>query len=242
MMQENNKSTSATQTDLQKPENDTSHITNEGEFILPPDGGEVAFEELDHAHTLFIAFHVILPLFAVACILVNALSLAMVLRPRLNAIHINLYLKLLILLDLLTAMSTIPASFAMGNTLCNSYAMAFYQAHFGMYLVNLFRFSCLYVWIWVSFDRFMAIWFLERFQSIRNCKGLQKKRLIITGIWILAWMLPVLSLGEVKRVHIAKKCWVGDADHTVVQSTEHSLLFDLALQYIPYGVLILLSI
>ncbi|CAL4247920.1 unnamed protein product, partial [Meganyctiphanes norvegica] len=231
----------ATLAELQLPGNDTLNITNKGEFILPPDGGEVAFEDLDHAHTLFIAFHVILPIFAVACILVNALSLVMVMRPRLNAIYINLYLKLLIILDLLTAVSTIPASFAMGNTLCNSYAMAFYQAHFGMYLVNLFRFSCLYVWIWVSFDRFMAIWFLERFQSIRNNKGLQDRRLLITGIWILAWMLPVLSLGEVKRVG-TKNCWVGDADHTVVLSTEHTLLFDLALQYIPYGVLILLSI
>jgi len=248
-MQEQNKTTAATISALQQiPEEDTSNISYDGGYRLPPDvgddggSGEVVFEDLDHAHALFVAFHVIIPIFAVSCVIVNGISLVLVIRPRLNTIHINLYLKLLIVLDLLTSLSTIPATHAMGNTLCNSYAVAFYQAHFGMYLVNMFRFSSLYVWIWVSYDRFLAIWFPSRFQCIRNCNGLQNKRLIATGIWILGWMLPVLYMGEVKRVHGTSNCWVGDADHTVVLSLTHTILFDLALQYIPYGVLIILSI
>ncbi|CAL4065139.1 unnamed protein product [Meganyctiphanes norvegica] len=126
---------------------------------------------------------IILPIFITFGIIANTFTFFVSTRPKLRSVHFNLYIQVLSLLDLLGFISRLPMVF--DDEYCGyyHYSMAFYMTHFGWIIVNFLRAVSSYVLVFLSLDRFIGIWFPDRFRGTKGT-NVWKTRLILTAIWV----------------------------------------------------------
>ncbi|CAL4081003.1 unnamed protein product, partial [Meganyctiphanes norvegica] len=150
----------------------STDLGNESMLLDPP---------LDVIPALRIRYQIILPIFITAGIIANTFTFLVATRPKLRGLHVNVYIKVLSLLDLLGFIMRFPMVFDVEYCGYSDYSMAFYMTHLGWFIVNCLRAISSYVLVFLSLDRFRGIWFPITF---RNTKGNRKKRLIISAIWV----------------------------------------------------------
>ncbi|CAL4217594.1 unnamed protein product, partial [Meganyctiphanes norvegica] len=147
------------------------------------------------AAVLKIRFHIVFPVLIVLTIIINAGCILVTMRPKLRAYHCNAYIQLMAILDLLSSIAYLP--FVFDNELClySSYYYAFYFTHFGLMVADCLRTFSSYVLLFLTYDRFLAIWFPDRFKVIKQ-KGISK-RMFIVGPLLAVSFIPVMCMGHV---------------------------------------------
>ncbi|CAL4127376.1 unnamed protein product, partial [Meganyctiphanes norvegica] len=143
----------------------------------------------DVAKVLAIRYHIVFPIFITLGILTNAFCIAVTRRKKLRALHSNAYIQVMAVLDIMSACAYLPFVFDNEFCLYKNYTQAFYFTRFGFIIVNCIRSSGTYILVFLTYDRFLAIWFPQTFQKVKT-KGVLKKRLIILLIWISVSFIP----------------------------------------------------
>lgn len=64
----------------------------------------------------------------------------------------------------------------------SSYGEAFYFTHFGWTLVGVFQTFGVYVIVWLSFDRFIAVWMYEIYPKIQQHSNVKRNRLLVSAV------------------------------------------------------------
>ncbi|CAL4114032.1 unnamed protein product, partial [Meganyctiphanes norvegica] len=121
------------------------------------------------------------------------------------AYHSNVYMQMMAILDLLQSFAYLPFVFDNEFCLYNSYAYAFYFNHFGWKVLDILNTFNTYVLLFLSYDRFLAIWYPVQFQKVRQ-QGITK-RVLFVGPFLLAPFIPMMCVGEVTLQPNGK--WVG---------------------------------
>ncbi|CAL4130703.1 unnamed protein product [Meganyctiphanes norvegica] len=140
-------------------------------------------------------FHIVFPVFIVLTIIINAACIMVTMRPKLRAYHCNTYIQLMAILDLLSSFAYLP--FIFDNELClySSYTYAFYFTHFGWMVTHCLRALSNYVLLFLSYDRFLAIWYPDRFKVIKH-KGISRRMFIVGSLLVISY-IPVMYIGHV---------------------------------------------
>ncbi|CAL4061274.1 unnamed protein product, partial [Meganyctiphanes norvegica] len=165
------------------------------------------------ASILALRFHVVLPVFIVLNLLVNCLCLIVTARPKLQALHINMYIQLMAVIDLASSVAHLPFVFDFEYCMYSNYGFAFYFSYFGWMLVYLLRSLGTSALVCLSFDRFMAIWFSQAFQKVKENS---QKMLIIVYIWTIVSYIPIMSYGTV--IDQGTNAWVSLPGYRFLES------------------------
>ncbi|XP_042866287.1 uncharacterized protein LOC122249460 [Penaeus japonicus] len=128
---------------------------------------------------LYVAYRVALPLMVVAGVLVTTLSLVVLTRPRLRATHVNMYFLLLASADLLIFVVSVATAVTLNGCDLPSRDFALYFAHFFFTLFYIVQTFSMYIILWISYDRFLAVWDFKRFHEIQK-PGVLRCRLVVT--------------------------------------------------------------
>ncbi|CAL4068248.1 unnamed protein product [Meganyctiphanes norvegica] len=191
-----------------------------------------------------IGYHIIIPIFITIEIINSTFCFIVLLRPKLREVHINQYLQFLTILELLSSFCAIPATIG-SNFLCTSstYAMAYYQAHFGWKLVDSFRYLFLYGLIWVSYDRFIATWYPVKFKKDKFNR-MVKTRLSVTTLCIGLLSVPFLCIGYVVENYenlIFYRFGLGYIEHPLTKKNR-LIVYQYLIPILPCVILFLLSL
>ncbi|CAL4079454.1 unnamed protein product [Meganyctiphanes norvegica] len=151
--------------------------------------------DMDLLH--LVTYQVLYPIIICASILANSLCILVVTTPKLRRYHVNPYILLLSVCNLLGALACIPAAFSAGDCIFNNYNMAVYFAHCCWSLVNLTKTLALYVITWMAYDRFIGVWSPLSFHKIEKA-GVLPLRIVISLLIGCSAFLPVMINGEVK--------------------------------------------
>ncbi|CAL4080939.1 unnamed protein product [Meganyctiphanes norvegica] len=180
--------------------------TSYGYFTLAPPAPDelrrrrVRFYDVPEqvSSVMVVGYHGVVPCLVVIGIIINILCISIICRPKLKNIHINKYLKFLVVVDLVTYACCLLDSLARPFCFPSSYTLAFYKAHFGGKLVYLCRYISVHGLIWMSFDRFLATWFPTPFPLYKK-PGVVGVRLTLSVIWAVLWGIPILYMGTVEE-------------------------------------------
>ncbi|CAL4163869.1 unnamed protein product, partial [Meganyctiphanes norvegica] len=105
------------------------------------------------------------------------------------------YIQMMAILDLLSSFAYLPFVFDKELCLYSSYTYAFYFTHFGWMVADCLRTFSSYVLLFLSYDRFLGIWYPVRFKAIKQ-KGLSR-RMFIVGSLLVVSFIPVMCIGHV---------------------------------------------
>lgn len=144
---------------------------------------------------LYGAYRVVLPLVIVGGVLVTTLSLVVLTRPRLRATHVNTYFLLLASADLVIFVVSVATVVTLNGCELFSYAFALYFAHFFFTLFYIVQTFSMYVILWISYDRFLAVWDFKRFHEIQK-PGVLRVRLV--GTLLVCVLIHMKHLFEVE--------------------------------------------
>ncbi|CAL4166360.1 unnamed protein product, partial [Meganyctiphanes norvegica] len=140
--------------------------------------------------------HVALPLIIALGLVTNAFCLKLLRRPGLRKIYIHKYITLLVTLDLLSFVFHIPRIFS--HCPISNYYFAVYMTKVNWVFILFLRTISIYLLVFISYDRFLAIWINEKFQDIRDNDPF-KKRMIIIFTWCFISIIPTVSMGQIRR-------------------------------------------
>lgn len=151
-------------------------------------------EEVDATH--YLTYRVILPLMVCLGIVGNGLCIITLTRPALRAARVNGYFLTLAVSDLLVCVFHIPVITSITGCTFSSYTEAFYFTHFGWTLVGISQALGTYTIVWLSFDRFVAIWFYDLYPRIQQ-KPMMRSRLLVTALLCVLFHLVLITDGRV---------------------------------------------
>lgn len=81
---------------------------------------------------------------------------------------------------------------------CTSYAEAFYFTHFGWTLIGVCQSFGTYIIVWLSFDRFIAVWMYDIYPKIQQRPNLKRNRLLVTAMACVTFHLVYMVQADVK--------------------------------------------
>ncbi|CAL4157931.1 unnamed protein product, partial [Meganyctiphanes norvegica] len=153
-----------------------------------------------------IAYRGFFPVIILFGIILNGLCIVVVSRRKIRLNPFSMYVKFGALVDVISFLIMIPI---IKSHLCSpdSYSMAFYKTYLGWTLVSYLRHLSYFSLLWISYDRFLAIWFNQKFKETQNSTVVHR-RLVATTLFALVIFLPGIVIGEVK-------CAAGLTDGTV---------------------------
>ncbi|CAL4146284.1 unnamed protein product [Meganyctiphanes norvegica] len=164
-----------------------------GEDGRPP----IAYIPEDMAQVHLITYQILYPILIVFGIITNGLTIVITNRPKLRNYHVNSYIQLLAITDLLGCVVCIPAAMSAGDCAFHNYAMAVYFAHCCWSLVNLTKTLSFYVIIWMAYDRFLAVWAYTSFKNVEK-PGVLRNRILLSTIVCVGVYVPIMINGEVE--------------------------------------------
>ncbi|XP_063588768.1 uncharacterized protein LOC134765902 [Penaeus indicus] len=144
---------------------------------------------------LYVAYRVALPLMVVGGILVTTLTLVVLTRPRLRATHVNTYFLLLASADLVIFVVSVATAVTLNGCELYSHDFALYFAHFFFTLFYIVQTFSMYIILWISYDRFLAVWDFKRFHEIQK-PGVLRVRLV--GTLLVCVLIHMKHLFEVE--------------------------------------------
>ncbi|XP_050687056.1 uncharacterized protein LOC126980826 [Eriocheir sinensis] len=153
-------------------------------------------QEVDGVHQA--VYRVVLPLLVFLGLAANALCLLVLTRPNLRSTRVNWYFIALASSDLLVCIFHIPVITTITGCTFSSYAEALYFTHFGWTLVGVCQTFGLYVIVWLSFDRFVAVWMYEVYPKIQQQPNVKRNRLLVTAVACVIFHLVYMVQAEVR--------------------------------------------
>ncbi|CAL4250529.1 unnamed protein product [Meganyctiphanes norvegica] len=182
----------------------------------------------DVSELLHVVYHCIYPVIIILGLISNVLCLIVATRKNLQKNNITRYLKFAFSIDLFGNILTIPTVAIEGCTY-SSYAEAVYYAHFGWSAITTLRILTHYTLMWISYDRFLAVWYPNRYKKI-NTAIIVKKRLIIMTILISILYIPFDSMAEVRCIKGSPEgsgctVWLSMPVYKVMSNEEKYTLF-----------------
>ncbi|XP_042224141.1 uncharacterized protein LOC121868003 [Homarus americanus] len=138
----------------------------------------VTEEGLDRAHQ--VVYRWILPIVICLGVLSNGLCIFILSRPSLRSARVNRYFLMLAVSDLLVCLFYIPVCTTVTGCTFSSYAEAFYFSHFGWTLVGITQAMGTYTILWLSLDRFIAVWWYSLYPIIQKKPNLFRNRMVVT--------------------------------------------------------------
>lgn len=99
--------------------------------------------------------------------------------------------------DLLVCVFHIPVIITITGCRFSSYAEALYFAHLGWTLLGISQAMGTYTILWLSLDRFIAIWFYNWYPKIQQKPGVTRNRMLVTALLCVFFHLIAVIDAEV---------------------------------------------
>ncbi|XP_066973094.1 uncharacterized protein [Macrobrachium rosenbergii] len=124
-----------------------------------------------------IAFPVLIFIGSVA----NIICIIVLMRPRMRSVPVNKYFLALAWSDLIVCLMNIPIAITTNGCDIRSYAAAVYYGHFGWSTIEVSQTISFYTLLFLSYDRFLAVYFYQKFKQ-QNYGKILRLRYVITVI------------------------------------------------------------
>ncbi|CAL4074379.1 unnamed protein product, partial [Meganyctiphanes norvegica] len=154
----------------------------------------------------FLRFQIIMPILVTMVVISHCFCLIVTRRANLRGKHFNQYYNAMSVVELVTATMYLPLFINSESCVFNNYALAFYNTYFGLTSINCNRTIGVYILVFLSYDRFLAVQPSLKFQQVRN-STIARTRLIIMVVFVVLCYIPVICLGEVIPLSYGR--WVG---------------------------------
>ncbi|XP_069955307.1 probable G-protein coupled receptor B0563.6 [Cherax quadricarinatus] len=135
-----------------------------------------------------VSYEVLLPIMIVLGLVVNIFGIFLLTRRKLRSRPANSYYLMLISCDLLILVISIPTAITVNGCRLFSYSVAVYFAHIFFTFFYIIQTFTLYVILWISYDRFLALWFFKRFHEVQGRRVLRSRVLLTMSLCILMHM------------------------------------------------------
>ncbi|KAK4299263.1 hypothetical protein Pmani_028438 [Petrolisthes manimaculis] len=176
-----------------------------GESSLDVVGVGVDGHDEEEARVLWLSYGLVVPMVVTAGLLLNGTGLYLLTRPAMKTRSGNAYLVVLVVCDLLTLSASIPTALTLNGCHLTSYNTALYFAHTFFTAFYILQTYTLYIILWISYDRFLALWAWERFHRAQG-RG---------SLWLRLSLTLLLCVGVHVRhlVDVQVVCWRWVRDH-----------------------------
>ncbi|XP_064096884.1 uncharacterized protein LOC135208526 [Macrobrachium nipponense] len=124
-----------------------------------------------------IAFPVLIFIGSVA----NIICIVVLMRPRMRSVPVNKYFLALAWSDLVVCLMNIPIAVTTNGCDIRSYGEAVYFGHFGWSTIEVSQTVSFYTLLFLSYDRFLAVYFYQKFKQ-QNYAKILRQRYVITII------------------------------------------------------------
>ncbi|KAK4290233.1 hypothetical protein Pmani_036854 [Petrolisthes manimaculis] len=203
--------------------------------------------EVDVVH--MVTYRRVLPFLVTLGLVTNLVALVVLCRPSLRHTKVNGYLIVLTVCDLLVCIFYIPVITTITGCVHYSYIDALYFAHFGWTLVGVFQTTGIYTILWLSLDRFMAVWMYDLYPRIQQKPHVIRNRMIITGICCVTifvlYMIDatVVCVSKVDQDHECQHGhWISISGFQLSYSEQwhrvFRIIFSLCIRWIPSTLLL----
>ncbi|XP_050716042.1 formyl peptide receptor-related sequence 6-like isoform X2 [Eriocheir sinensis] len=154
-----------------------------------------------------VTYQIILPMLVVVGVVANAMSIMVLNRPRLKNIIGNKYFLALSWCDLSYSISCIIIAATACGCVFESYASAWYYAHFGWSITRTFHALGNYIIIFMSLDRFVAVWFPVWFMTMTQPLFDITNRLVFATVLCFILHVPyMVDAAVVEKVNFCNNC------------------------------------
>ncbi|CAL4150699.1 unnamed protein product, partial [Meganyctiphanes norvegica] len=151
---------------------------------------------VDVAYVHYVTYTYVYPPLISLGIMVNVLCLLVIVNPKKGLKkYISMYVQAIAMVDLASSIFSIPAILGQG-CLFNSYSFAVYYAYIGWNVVSTLRVISLYLTVWISFDRVLAIWYNAKFYRAQQNKRIIPK-LVFAFVFPILYFIPMMCSGNV---------------------------------------------
>ncbi|XP_064105362.1 uncharacterized protein LOC135214872 [Macrobrachium nipponense] len=113
----------------------------------------------------FVSYRIIYPLIIAIGVVSNAICIMILKKPKMRLVLANRYFLVLVLIDLMACVMSIPVATSVIGCSINSCDEAFYFGRFCWSFLEFLQPLSFYTLLFLSFDRFLAVW---NFQYYRN--------------------------------------------------------------------------
>ncbi|KAK4304564.1 hypothetical protein Pmani_023444 [Petrolisthes manimaculis] len=203
--------------------------------------------EVDVVH--MVTYRRVLPFLVTLGLVTNLVALVVLCRPSLRHTKVNGYLIVLTVCDLLVCIFYIPVITTITGCVHYSYMDALYFAHFGWTLVGVFQTTGIYTILWLSLDRFMAVWMYDLYPRIQQKPHVIRNRMIVTGICcVTIFVLYMIDATVVcvSKVDQDQECqhgyWISISGFQLRYSKQwhrvFRIIFSLCIRWIPSTLLL----
>ncbi|XP_042237480.1 uncharacterized protein LOC121876452 isoform X2 [Homarus americanus] len=153
-------------------------------------------EEEEVAMIQFVTYEVLLPMVIVTGVLITTIGLIILSKPKLRVRPVNKYYMLLLGTDVAVLLVSLSRVITVNGCRLYSYGVAFYFAHFFFSIFSMFQSFTLFIILWISYDRYLALWNFKRFQEVQS-RRVFRIRLCFTIVVCVCSHLKHLLTGEV---------------------------------------------
>ncbi|KAK8375484.1 hypothetical protein O3P69_008370 [Scylla paramamosain] len=150
--------------------------------------------EVDAVH--WVVYRNVLPVLVFAGIILNVLCLVVLSRPSLRSTRVVWYFLALASSDLLVCVFHIPVITTITGCTFSSYGEAYYFTHFGWTMIGVCQSFGTYVIVWLSLDRFIAVWMYEIYPKIQQRPHVKRNRLLATAMACITFHLVYMVLAD----------------------------------------------
>ncbi|KAK3850424.1 hypothetical protein Pcinc_042873 [Petrolisthes cinctipes] len=203
--------------------------------------------EVDLVH--MVTYRRVLPFLVTLGLVTNLVALVVLCRPSLRHTKVNGYLIVLTVCDFFVCVSYIPVITTITGCVHYSYTDALYFAHFGWTLVGVFQTIGIYTILWLSLDRFMAVWMYDLYPRIQQKPHVNRNRMILTAICCLAIHVVYMIDGKAECTsdvdhHLDCKHgrWLSTSGYELSYSEQwhkmYRFFFSLVIRWIPSTLLL----
>ncbi|CAL4174616.1 unnamed protein product [Meganyctiphanes norvegica] len=160
---------------------------------------------------IFVNYGVVYPIIIVLGVITNILCLIVLCRPRIRDLYVNKYLRFLAVVDLTGIAMCIPTTPLKLTCTFQSYSKALYYTYFGWMPITVVRNIGLCTVVWMSYDRFIAIWFPHRFTEMKKPSVIISKQ-IVTVILNIVISMPIYISSKIVCIYTENEVyWLSEA-------------------------------
>ncbi|XP_037779020.1 probable G-protein coupled receptor B0563.6 [Penaeus monodon] len=153
-------------------------------------------QEREHEEVHWAVYQIVFPVLVSIGVLANLLNLVVLSRPAMKGVSYR-YLNHLAVSDLMYLLFNVPFCLEAFSKISHEMPVprpaAFYYAHVGIPLVNLFLTMSEYIVVWLSYDRCLAVCRPHKFSSKQRLEVVRVRCLMSLALTICVYSLSPLS-------------------------------------------------
>nr|XP_045594725.1 probable G-protein coupled receptor AH9.1 [Procambarus clarkii]XP_045594726.1 probable G-protein coupled receptor AH9.1 [Procambarus clarkii] len=168
-----------------------------------------AAKEDDMSWVQIVSYEVLLPILLLLGLVINGFGIFLLTRRKLRTKPSNPYYLLLLSSDVVILVVSVSTVITLNGCRLFSYSVAIYFAHFFFTLFYILQTFTLYIILWISYDRFLALWNFKRFHDVQN-RRVFRIRVIVTAL--LCVVIHLKHLFEVQVTCSESREWNGGTE------------------------------